>query len=87
MEAPENAIHSLSYPDVLAESFFADFLRFILSTLEGKVKEEAKRTLWSLISNAGEEKRDKGERNAERAWYSLMPKLLMTCLENDSERV
>lgn len=48
---------------------------------------EASRTLWNPITNAGDKRRDRMKREAEKVWYKLRCKLLVKHLENDGGRV
>lgn len=58
------------------------------SRSEGELKENANQTLSNpIIINANDERHDKGERDAKRAWYTLQRKLPLWPSENDGDRV
>lgn len=56
-EAPGNFFHSLAYHNTVLRRFFKHLLPFMLSKFEGEeaLKNEASRTLWSPIINAGDD--------------------------------
>lgn len=61
--APEEALESLNYSDVLAKSFFEENLWFILSTFQNEetLKKQMNRTVRNLIIDAGCDRRYKKE--------------------------
>lgn len=64
-QGPGKVLQSLDYLGTLLKSLFRKFLRFLLSTFEGKetLKVETIQTLWNPIIIASDERRDKRERN------------------------
>lgn len=58
---------------------------FSLVESEKALKKETNRTLWNLIINAGENRRDRKKQDAERARYTSRCRLLTELLENDGD--
>lgn len=88
-EGPRKVPRSPAYLDTLTESSFGEFLQFVQYTFESEESliEEANRTLWNPIINAGDEMCDERERDTERARYKSRRRLLTEDLENHGDRV
>lgn len=67
-KSPTKVLESLDYPGSLLENSSHDCMRFMLSRFEGKeaLKEKAIRMLCKAVITAGDERREKSERDPEK---------------------
>lgn len=88
-KAAREVLQSLDYSNALPESSFEEFLRFMHSTFDGEetLKEKVSRKLLNPIICAGDERRDKKERDTGRAPYTSNHKLPEEHLENGGDPV